>query len=156
VSVLAVCAAIAQPIAGRLADKQTAGQRSLAGIGLFLTAAGVAAAMIPGIPGLVLAAVGIGTGSGIITPVAFAALAASAQPERLGQTMGSAEIGRELGDAGGPLMVGALATAVSLTAGYGALAVSTAALAIIGQRRMGGGRSMQRPDTTPERGADPR
>lgn len=156
VSVLAICAAIAQPLSGRLADKRTTGQRSLAGIGLILTAAGVAAAMIPGIPGLVLAAVGIGTGTGIITPVAFAALAASTPPERLGQTMGSAEIGRELGDAGGPLLVGALATAVSLTAGYGALALLTAALAIISQRRMGGGRPVHRPDTTPEGGADPK
>jgi hypothetical protein len=29
--------------------------------------------------------------------------------------LGSAEVGRELGDAGGPLLVGALATAITLT-----------------------------------------
>ncbi|XVQ86324.1 hypothetical protein ACQP2K_02515 [Microbispora siamensis] len=32
--------------------------------------------------------------------------------------MGSAEVGREIGDAGGPLLVGAVATALSLTSGY--------------------------------------
>ncbi|MGH3575430.1 MAG: hypothetical protein ACRDUW_27030 [Pseudonocardiaceae bacterium] len=35
----------------------------------------------------------------------------AAAPERLGQTMGAAEVGRELGDAGGPLLVGAVAAA---------------------------------------------
>jgi DHA1 family tetracycline resistance protein-like MFS transporter len=36
--------------------------------------------------------------------------------------MGAAEIGRELGDAGGPLLVGVLATVVSLIAGFLGLA----------------------------------
>ncbi len=57
------------------------------------------------------------------TPLGFAALAASAPPGRLGQTMGAAEVGRELGDAGGPLLVGAVGL-VSLTAGLGALATA--------------------------------
>ena len=35
--------------------------------------------------------------------------------ERLGQTLGAAEIGRQLGDAGGPLLVGAVAAAATLT-----------------------------------------
>jgi len=37
--------------------------------------------------------------------------------------MGAAELGRELGDAGGPLLVGAVATAATLTFGYTALAL---------------------------------
>ena len=74
----------------------------------------------------------------MITPLAFAALAAVSPPERLGQTMGAAEIGRELGDAGGPLLVGALATGATLATGFlglvGALAV-TAALVAAPRRR---------------------
>jgi hypothetical protein len=37
--------------------------------------------------------------------------------------MGTAELGRELGDAGGPLLVAGVATAASLGYGYAALAV---------------------------------
>lgn len=37
--------------------------------------------------------------------------------------MGAAELGRELGDAGGPLLVAAVATLTTLTLGYAALAV---------------------------------
>lgn len=129
VSLLAVCAAAAQPLAGRASDTP-AGRPGLAGLGLALTTAGLAAAMLPGIAGLLAAAVGIGAGTGIITPIAFAALAAATPPERLGQTMGAAEVGRELGDAGGPLLAGAVAATVSLTAGYGALALITAAVAV--------------------------
>ena len=42
--------------------------------------------------------------------------------------MGTAELGRELGDAGGPLIVGAIATAAALATGYGALALILAAI----------------------------
>ncbi|KDQ03627.1 hypothetical protein EN35_02075 [Rhodococcus qingshengii] len=43
----------------------------------------------------------------------------------MGQTMGAAELGRELGDAGGPLLVAGVAAAATLTTGFGALAVIT-------------------------------
>jgi MFS family permease len=66
--------------------------------------------------------VAIGTGVGLTTPLGFAHLAASTPPERLGQTMGAAEIGRELGDSGGPLLVGAIAVATTLSAGFLGLA----------------------------------
>ena len=128
VSVLAVCAALTQPLAGRAADTGNIPPARMLALGLALTAIGLAAAMIPGIVGLLSAAIIIGAGTGIITPVAFASLAAATPSERLGQTMGTAELGRELGDAGGPLLVAALATAVSLTAGYGALAILVLAL----------------------------
>ena len=130
VSVLAVCAAVAQPLAGRASDTQARHPGRLAGLGLALTAVGLAAATLPGTAGLLAAAAAIGAGTGIITPVAFAALAAATPPERLGQTMGAAEVGRELGDAGGPLLVGAVAAATGLAAGYGALALLTAAVAV--------------------------
>ncbi|WP_427132729.1 MFS transporter [Pseudarthrobacter sp. S9] len=152
VSVLAVCAALAQPLAGRASDTPT-GPGRLAVLGLALTAAGLAAAMLPGIAGLLAAAVGIGAGTGIITPVAFAALAAATPPERLGQTMGAAEVGRELGDAGGPLLVGAVAAAAGLTAGYGALALLTAAVGVFLRppRTRTGGMSPVAAETSPTR-----
>ena len=80
-------------------------------------------AALPGVAFLLIAAALIGAGTGVITPLGFAALAASTPPERLGQTMGTAELGRELGDAGGPLLVATIATVAVLDAGYLALAV---------------------------------
>jgi len=123
VSVLAACAALVQPRAGRALDAGRIGSRSGLAVGLAITASGLACAMLPGLTGLLSAAVVIGVGTGLITPLGFAAVAASAPRERLGQTMGSAEVGRELGDAGGPLLVAAVATAAGLASGYAALAV---------------------------------
>lgn len=56
-------------------------------------------------------------------------------PERLGQTMGAAELGRELGDAGGPLLVAGVAAVTTLTGGFAALAVLIAAAALALARR---------------------
>ena len=86
----------------------------------------MACALLPGVAGLLVAAVLIGIGPGLITPLGFAALAAAAPAERLGQTMGAAELGRERGDAGGPLIVGSVAPAVGLGGGFVVLAVLTA------------------------------
>ncbi|MEW1773391.1 hypothetical protein [Streptomyces sp. NPDC086777] len=47
--------------------------------------AGLACAMLPGLAGILT-----GAGTGLITPLGFAALAASTPTERLGQTMGAA------------------------------------------------------------------
>jgi MFS family permease len=132
VSVLALCAALVQPRAGRALDAGRLNTVSGIVIGLAITTAGLIAAMLPGVVGVLLAAIGIGVGTGVITPVAFTALAAATPADRLGQTMGAAEVGRELGDAGGPLLVGGIATAVTLTAGYGALAAILAAAALFG------------------------
>lgn len=54
-------------------------------------------------------------------PIGFAAVAAAAPSGRLGQTIGAAEVGRELGDAGGPMVVAAL-TPFGLGAGLAGLA----------------------------------
>lgn len=70
-----------------------------------------------------MSAVLIGTGTGLITPLGFATLAAATPPDRIGQTMGAAELGRELGDAGGPLLVASVAAAATLSRGYATLAV---------------------------------
>lgn len=123
VSVLALSAAIVQPLMGRAVDIGKVGHVRALWVGLVLMAAGLAFAMIPGWAGLLIAAVLMGTGTGVITPVAFASLVASTDAARLGQTMGTAELGRELGDTAGPLLVGAVATAASLTTGFGALAL---------------------------------
>ncbi|HEY3506247.1 MAG TPA: MFS transporter [Actinocatenispora sp.] len=130
VAALAATAAATQPLAGRARDSgrlpDTLGRTA----GLVLTAAGfAAAAWLPALAGLPIAALTIGAGTGLITPLAFAALTATTPPERLGTTLGSAEVGREAGDAGGPLLVGALAAGLSLAAGLTGLAVLLAALA---------------------------
>jgi hypothetical protein len=70
----------------------------------------------------------IGAGVAIATPLGFTLLANSSDPAQLGRIMGSAEVGRELGDAGGPVLVGAFG-ALSLTAGLGAIAVVLVAAA---------------------------
>ncbi|WP_429425647.1 hypothetical protein [Nocardia sp. GAS34] len=62
-----------------------------------------------------------------MTPIGFAHLASTTPPERLGQTT---EIGRELGDAGGPLLVGTIAAAASLDLGLLGFAVVLAVLAV--------------------------
>ncbi len=130
VSVLAGCAALVQPRAGRALDDGRLTTRSGLAAGLSLTAAGLACAMLPGLTGILLAAALIGAGTGLITPLGFAALASSTPAERLGQTMGAAELGRELGDAGGPLLVAAVAWLATLTYGFGALAALTGILAV--------------------------
>lgn len=122
VSVLAATAAVVQPRAGRALDSGQLTTRTGLLAGLLITAVGLAAAMLPGPVGVLLAAAFIGTGTGLITPLGFAALAAATPEERMGQTMGSAELGRELGDAGGPLLVAAVATVSTLTTGYAVLA----------------------------------
>ncbi|SEP38102.1 MFS transporter [Amycolatopsis saalfeldensis] len=137
VSLLAVCSALAQPWAGRARDAgRLADGPGMAG-GLVLAAAGMAlAALVPGAAGLLAAAVVGGAGVGLVTPLGFAHLAAGTPPERLGQTMGAAEVGRELGDSGGPLLVGAIAVGATLSAGFLGLAalLLAAGLATAGAR----------------------
>jgi MFS family permease len=132
VSVLAATAALVQPRAGRALDAGRITARAGLAAGLLIAAVGLGCATLSGITGVLLAAVLIGTGTGLITPLGFAALAASTPPERLGQTMGTAELGRELGDAGGPLLVAAVATTTALTYGYTTLAVVLATGPVLG------------------------
>ncbi|MBW8795108.1 MAG: MFS transporter [Streptomyces sp.] len=131
VSLLAATAAVVQPRAGRALDDRRLSTGSGLAAGLSVTAVGLACAMLPGLTGILVGAALIGAGTGLITPLGFAALATSTPAERLGQTMGAAELGRELGDAGGPLLVAGVATLASLTYGYGALAVLTGLGAVV-------------------------
>lgn len=138
VSVLSACAALVQPRAGRALDAGRVTTRGGITAGLFTTAAGLGCAMLPGLAGLLSGAALIGAGTGLVTPLGFAALAAATPAERLGQTMGSAELGRELGDAGGPMLVASVATLATLTYGYATLGVLLAigpVLALAGHRR---------------------
>lgn len=132
VSMLAATAAIVQPRAGRARDAGRIRDAAGMAVGLGVAAFGIAAAtVIPGLVGILAAALIIGAGTGLVTPIGFAHLAATTAPERLGQTMGAAEVGRELGDAGGPLLVGAIATAATLGIGLLGLAAVLALLAAL-------------------------
>ncbi len=136
VSLLAATTALAQPWAGRAHDR---GRLPAAGPAAALLACGAGFAVAAAWPtpgGLAVAALTVGAGVAVATPVGFSLLAATAPPDRLGRTMGAGEVGRELGDAGGPMLVGAFA-GFGLTAGLVALAGALAAcagLAVPGRR----------------------
>ncbi|MFJ6028786.1 MFS transporter [Pseudarthrobacter sp. NPDC092424] len=131
VSVVALGSVLAQPWMGRMRDLHRVSDNKGTTAGLLLIAAGIGlVAAAPGPATIFLAAAAIGTGIGAATPLAFAHLADTTPPDRMGRTMGSAELGRELGDAGGPLLVGGVATLTVLPFGLGALAVLVAAAAL--------------------------
>jgi hypothetical protein len=65
------------------------------------------AAAFPGPGGIAAAALLVSAGVDVVTPTGFTRLAASAPADRLGRTMGAGVVGCELGDAGGPILVGA-------------------------------------------------
>lgn len=131
VSVLAITSVLTQPWIGRLRDAHRISDNKGTTAGLLLIAAGIGfLALIPVPVTLFIAAAAIGAGVGLATPLGFAHLADTTPPERMGRTMGSAELGRELGDAGGPLLVGGLATLTALPFGLGALALLVAAASL--------------------------
>lgn len=132
VSILAVSSTLTQPLVGRLLDQQRISSPAGMSLGLAMIAAGVILLAILPVPAtLYLSATIIGAGIGITTPLGFAHLASTTPAERMGRTMGAAEIGREVGDAGGPLLVGAIATAASIAAGLGALGVLVAVTSLL-------------------------
>ncbi|WJH23625.1 MFS transporter [Pseudarthrobacter defluvii] len=131
VSMVALGSVLTQPWIGRLRDRSAVTDNRGTTTGLLLIAAGIGlVAAAPGVVTIFVAAAFIGTGIGAVTPLGFAHLADTTPPERMGRTMGSAELGRELGDAGGPLLVGGIATATALPFGLGALALLVAAASI--------------------------
>lgn len=131
VSVLAACAALVQPRVGRALDAGRLRSGPGMAFGLGACALGLALAVaLPAAAGLAVAAVLVGCGVGVVTPLGFAELAATAPEGRAGVTMGAAEVGRELGDAGGPLLVGAVGV-VSLAAGFVGLSLALALTAAV-------------------------
>ncbi|MEV8274609.1 MFS transporter [Microbacterium sp. NPDC077184] len=128
VALLATCSTLLQPLAGRLRDQHRISTRTGCTAGLAVGIAGLLLlAFTPHPLTLFLAAACFGIMTGTVTPLAFAHLADNTPEARMGRTMGNAELGRELGDAGGPLLVGAIATAGTLPLGLAALAGITAA-----------------------------
>ena len=128
VSLLAATTALTQPWAGRAHDR---GRLPAAGPAAALLSCGVGFAVAAAWPtpgGLAVAAVTVGVGVAVATPIGFSLLAATARPDQLGRTMGAGEVGRELGDAGGPMLVGAFA-GFGLSSGLVALAAALAACA---------------------------
>lgn len=126
-SVLALSSTLTQPWAGRLRDSGRVSDRAAMALGLAIITAGIlVAAGLPTLPGLYVAAGLLGIGIGLATPFAFAHLADATPPERMGRTMGTAELGRELGDAGGPLLVDGVAVVATLPIGLTALALVVA------------------------------
>jgi len=133
VSLLAVCSAAVQPWIGRLADSARVSFRLGVMLGLSLIVAGLLiVALLPAFISLLLGAVLLGIGIGITTPLGFAHLASTTPEERMGRTMGSAELGREAGDAGGPILVGTFAAVATLSVGLGVLAVVIIVINIVG------------------------
>ncbi|KJL45087.1 Tetracycline resistance protein, class B [Microbacterium trichothecenolyticum] len=138
VAVLALVSTLAQPLIGRLRDSGRLTTRLGATAGLAIAAAATAPlALAPSSLTLFAAAVAYGVMVGTVTPLAFAHLAAATPEERMGRTMGNAELGRELGDAGGPLLVGAVATAWTLPAALLVLAGVTLGAGTIGWATLG-------------------
>jgi MFS family permease len=111
VSLLAAATAVLQPWAGRAHDRSRLPRNAGPGALLLAAAGFFIAAVSPNVPGIAIAALLIGAGVAISTPIGFATLAAAAPTGRMGQTMGAGEVGRELGDAGGPILVGAFSPA---------------------------------------------
>lgn len=133
VGILALASTLLQPIVGKLRDRGRISTRAGSAAGLAVAAFGLALlAIAPNAVSLFAAALAFGVMTGTVTPLAFAHLAASTPEQHLGRTMGNAELGRELGDAGGPLLVGAVATVWALPAALGILAGVTLASAAVG------------------------
>ena len=134
-SVIALASSLSQPLAGRWMDQGRLTFRRTAPVSLLCCAAGVlVAAISPSFPALIAAAVLIGLGVGVGTPVAYATLAARTHPAELGRTMGAAELGRELGDAGAPTLVGVASAAAGSAVGLLALGLGlllTTAVALL-------------------------
>ena len=128
ISVMAIASSVAQPLAGRLRDSGRLRPRTGIVGGIALVALSFAAgAMLPNPIALYGVALFLGVGIGITTTLGFAQLAASTPVDRMGRTMGTAELGREIGDAGGPLVIGAVAVGAGLSAGLLVFAVIAAA-----------------------------
>ncbi len=133
VALLAIGSLVAQPVIGGLRDAGRIGTCAGAAAGMLALSAGVILLALWPVPSTpFIGAAVLGAAVGTVTPLAFSHLAATTPPERMGRTMGNAELGREAGDAGGPLLVGALATAWTLPAALIVLAGAAAASGAVG------------------------
>jgi hypothetical protein len=76
----------------------------------------------------------IGAGTALATPLAFAHLARSTPPERLGHTIGAARSRPRTRRCRRPLLVGVAAVAVSLGGGLAMLALAVTLTALLAAR----------------------
>lgn len=133
VSLLAICSAVIQPWVGSLRDRSKISAHRGVCLGLILIAVGlIGVAITAHFATLVICAVLVGCGVGVATPLGFAHLVSTTAPERMGRTMGSAELGREVGDAGGPILVGAIAAGAGIAAGLWSLSALVIVISILG------------------------
>jgi MFS family permease len=131
-SIMAVASSFAQPLAGRLRDSGRLTPRTgIAGGIAFIALSVAAGAMFQNPVVLYLVALALGVGIGVTTTLGFAQLAATTPADRMGRTMGTAELGREIGDAGGPLVIGAVAVGAGLSAGLIVFAAIAAVSGVI-------------------------
>ena len=129
VALLAVASTVVQPVVGRWRDQGRVATGWGSGVVLFVSALAVLAlALWPHLAPLLVAAAVIGVMVGTLTPLGFAHLADVTPEEHMGTTMGNADMGREIGDAGGPLLIGAIAAAWALPVAFAALAAIHAAV----------------------------
>lgn len=137
VAVLALVSAAVQPMVGRYRDEGRLTVRSGAPAGMAVGAAAlVLVGFVPHTATLLIAAAAIGVMVGGVAPLAFSHLADSTPDERMGRTMGNAELGREVGDAGGPLLVGAIATVATLPIALCSLAVAALGVGVTSRRAL--------------------
>jgi MFS family permease len=123
VTVLAVASAVAQRLVGQILDRGLlTALTGLIGSVALIAASLAVEAVFHNAALFYSGALLLGIGIGAATSLGFAQLATTTPPDRMGRTMGSAELGREVGDAGGPIVVGAIAVGFGLSTGLGALA----------------------------------
>jgi MFS family permease len=115
VTLLAVTSSLVQPRAGRMHDSGRLGTAPALAGAMSAIILGIAVlVLVPSAASILGGAVLVGGGIGVATPIGFSMLASVAPRERLGRMMGAAELGREAGEAAGPLFVSALVPALAL------------------------------------------
>jgi MFS family permease len=103
---------------------------------LATTAVGtVALGVAPGVPGLLAGAALCGVGTAFLTPAAFAMVFAAVPAAERGSAAATTSLFLDLGFTGGPVLLGLVAAASSLPAGFVVLAaVPAAAMALVAAR----------------------
>lgn len=133
-SLVALSYLLIQPLAGWVADR--AGAATTVRAGLLLSAASTVLLGLMTGPAFVAASIAAGIGIGVVWTNTDTLISGLADPTRLGATMGAAGSFKELGDMLGPLIIGLLAQAFGLPAGFVLCAVlGLAALGLIRRER---------------------
>ena len=116
-----------QPLAGRWSDRH--GRLGLVTGGVALSAVSMAAVpLVHTVWLLAVISLAFGAGLAALTTVSYAIVADRVDQAELGTAMGVADTVREVGDAGGPVLFGALATSGGLAVGFWGLAALAAAV----------------------------